>query len=72
MQRQAAGKVPFCFRKVAKAIWQNEQALEENDASANEEPHKELKESLEGDGDSEAPQDLDNGQDTPSLPQIQP
>ena len=72
MQRQAAGKVPFRFRKAAKAIWRNEQASEENDASANEEPHEEPEEGLEGDGDSEAPQDLDNGQGAPSLPQIQP
>jgi hypothetical protein len=33
-RRQAAGKVPFCFRKVAKAVRENVDALEENDADA--------------------------------------
>jgi hypothetical protein len=33
--RQAVGKVPFCFRKVAKAVRENVDALEENDADAN-------------------------------------
>ena len=67
MRRQAAGKVPFRFRKAAKAIWRNERASEENDVAANEDPQEEAEEDLEGDGDSQAPQDLDNGQGTAQL-----
>ena len=51
MWRQAAGKVPFCFRKVAKAILRNKHALEENDADAdsNTGPGEESEEDLQGD-----------------------
>jgi len=31
-QRQATGKVPFCFREAVKAIWKNQYTPEENDA----------------------------------------
>jgi hypothetical protein len=48
----------------AKAIRWNEHALEENDATANEKLHEEAEEDLEGNGNSQALQDLDDGQGT--------
>jgi hypothetical protein len=59
MQRQAASKVPFLFRKVAKAIWKNQQTSEEND-----ELREEAEEDPEDDGNSQVRQDLDSSQDT--------
>ena len=64
-QRQAAGKVPFCFRKVAKAIWRNKHTLKENDANADSDtgPGEESKEDLQNDDVSQAWGDAaENGQ----------
>ena len=52
--RQAAGKVPFCFRKMANAIQQNERASEEDDADADMEPGKETEEDLLDNNDSQS------------------
>ena len=70
MWRQAAGKVPFHFRRAVKAIGKNEHTSEENDAATNDEPHEEVEEDLEGDGDSQVLQDLDNGQGAAQLAQL--
>jgi hypothetical protein len=50
-RRQAAGKVPFCFRKVAKATQENADTLEENDADADSDmgSGEEAEEYLQGD-----------------------
>jgi len=34
-QRKADSKVPFCFRKAAKAMWKDKHTLEGSDANAN-------------------------------------
>jgi len=52
--RQAAGKVPFCFRKMANAIQQNEHASEEDDADADTELGKETEEDLLDNDDSQS------------------
>jgi hypothetical protein len=54
--RQAAGKVPFCFRKVAKAVRENVDALEENNADANSDmgPGEEAEGDSQGDAVSQA------------------
>ncbi len=65
MWRQAASKVPFHFRKVAKAIWRNKHALEENNADADSDTGlgKELEEDLQGDDVSQVRGDAaENGQ----------
>src|SRR6266699_6381137 len=65
MSRQAASKVPFCFRKVAKAIRRNKHALEENNADADSDtgPGEESKDDLQGDDVSQAWGDAaENGQ----------
>lgn len=51
-RRQAAGKVPFRFRKVAKAIRQQERNSEENDAGAGMGPGEEAEEDPQGNDDS--------------------
>ena len=53
-RRQAAGKVPFCFRKMANAIQQNECASEEDDADADTEPGEETEEDLLDNNDSQS------------------
>src|SRR5229473_1810042 len=54
VRRQAAGKVPFCFRKMANAIQQNERASEEDNADADMEPGEETEEDLLDNDDSQS------------------
>jgi hypothetical protein len=54
MRRQAAGKVPFYFRNVAKAIRKNKRTSGESDADADMEPGNEAEEDLQGDDDIQA------------------
>jgi hypothetical protein len=65
-RRQAAGKVPFQFRKVGKAIQKHKPASEESDADAGMGPSEEAEEDPQGDDDSQvwgggAPQVNTNG-----------
>jgi len=53
-QRQAAGKVPFRFRSVAKTIQQNKRATKENDSNADMGLGKEAKEDLQDDDSSQS------------------
>lgn len=52
VQRQAAGKVPFRFRKMADAIQQNERASED-DSNADMVPGEETEEDLSDNSDSQ-------------------
>ncbi len=54
MQRQAAGKVPFRFRSMAKTIQQNKRATEENDSDADMGLGKEAEEDLQDDDSSQS------------------
>ena len=52
--RQAAGKVPFCFKKMANTIQQNECASEEDDADTDMELGEETEEDLLDNDDSQS------------------
>jgi hypothetical protein len=52
MERQAAGKVPFQFKKV-NATWKNKHTLEKSDADTNMESGKEAEEDLQSGDDNQ-------------------
>jgi hypothetical protein len=53
-KRQAAGKLPFRFKKAAKAILQNKRASKANDVTTDMEPGEAAEEDLQGGGDCQA------------------
>jgi hypothetical protein len=74
MQRQAASKVPFHFRKVARAIHKNLRTLEGNNRNAHMGPSEEELDQ-QGDDDSQAPGDgpsQGGGSSNPSTEQAHP
>jgi hypothetical protein len=52
--RQAAGEVPFCFKKMIKAIRKNKCTSEENDADTDMRSGEEAEEDLQSDDESQA------------------
>ena len=51
--RQAAGKIPFCFRKAVKAIWQNKHTPEETNANIDTAPAEDAEKGPQDDNDSQ-------------------
>jgi|SRR5712691_6440759 len=53
-QQQSDGKIPFCFKKAAKASQHNQRASEESDVDTNMESGEESEEGLQDDDGSQA------------------